>query len=82
MNANHVKRNLPYIIMAIPAVSIFSVFFIIPLIFTTKYSFYNWTNFSPDIAFSGLKNYKQLLADGIILKGLKNTLVFAIYYQS
>ena len=82
MNANHVKRNLPYIIMAIPAVSIFSVFFIIPLIFTTKYSFYNWTNFSPDIVFSGLKNYKQLLADGIILKGLKNTLVFAIYYQS
>ena len=78
MNANHVKRNLPYIIMAIPAVSIFSVFFIIPLIFTTKYSFYNWTNFSPDIVFSGLKNYKQLLADGIILKGLKNTLVFAI----
>ena len=69
MNANHVKRNLPYIIMAIPAVSIFSVFFIIPLIFTTKYSFYNWTNFSPDIVFSGLKNYKQLLADGIILKG-------------
>ena len=52
MNANHVKRNLPYIIMAIPAVSIFSVFFIIPLIFTTKYSFYNWTNFSPDIVFS------------------------------
>ena len=45
MNANHVKRNLPYIFMAIPAVSIFSVFFIIPLIFTTKYSFYNWTNF-------------------------------------
>ena len=78
MNANHVKRNLPYIFMAIPAVSIFSVFFIIPLIFTTKYSFYNWTNFSPDIVFSGLKNYKQLLADGIILKGLKNTLVFAI----
>ena len=37
MNANHVKRNLPYIIMAITAVSIFSVFFIIPLIFTTKY---------------------------------------------
>ncbi len=27
MNANHVKRNLPYIFMAIPAVSIFSVFF-------------------------------------------------------
>ena len=78
MNANHVKRNLPYIFMAIPAVSIFSVFFIIPLIFTTKYSFYNWTNFSPDIVFSGLKNYNQLLADGIILKGLKNTLVFAI----
>ena len=69
MNANHVKRNLPYIFMAIPAVSIFSVFFIIPLIFTTKYSFYNRTNFSPDIVFSGLKNYKQLLADGIILKG-------------
>ena len=40
MNANHVKRNLPYIIMAKPAVSIFAVFFIIPLIvkvFTVLY---------------------------------------------
>ena len=55
MNANHVKRNLPYIFMAIPAVSIFSVFFIIPLIFTTKYSFYNWTNFFAGYRFSGLK---------------------------
>ena len=35
MNANHVKRNLPYIFMAIPAVSIFSLFLLQNTVFIT-----------------------------------------------
>lgn len=72
------KNSIPYVLMVIPAVVIFATFFILPLIFTAKYSFYNWTNYSPDITFSGLENYTQLFSDGIIIKGLKNTLIFAL----
>ncbi len=78
MKKCRVKNNIPYVIMVIPAVAIFAMFFIIPLIFTAKYSLYNWTNYSPDITFAGLKNYRQLFADGILIKGLKNTLEFAL----
>ena len=52
MNANHVKRNLPYIIMAIPAVSIFSVFLSFRLFLLQNTVFITGLIFSPDIVFS------------------------------
>lgn len=78
MKKCRIKNSIPYVVMIMPAVVIFAMFFIIPLIYTGKYSLYNWTNYSPDITFAGLKNYRQLFADGILIKGLKNTLIFAL----
>ena len=49
---NQIKNTAPYVLMVIPALAVFIIFFIIPLIFTAKYSFYNWTNYSPEITFS------------------------------
>ncbi len=77
MNKYRIKNTAPYVIMVLPALTIFALFFIIPLIFTAKYSFYNWTNYSPDITFTGAENYRQLFSDGILIRGLKNTLIFA-----
>lgn len=71
------KSNLPYILMVLPALILFVTFFIIPLIFTGKYSFYNWTNYSPDTFFVGLKNYKGIIGDGDIVIGIKNSLIYA-----
>lgn len=65
--------------MAVPAVAVFVTFFIVPLIFTIKYSFYNWTNFSPDITWSGLENYKKLFSDTMIFGGIKNSLIYAFF---
>lgn len=73
------KSEIPYILMALPAVIIFVTFFILPLIFTIRYSFYNWTNFSPDIFFVGLKNYKKLFSDVTIAGGIKNSLTYAFF---
>lgn len=78
MKKNHLKREIPYALMVLPGLVIFVTFFIIPLLFTARYSFYHWTNFSPEIIFSGLENYRKLFSDGLIMKGLKNTLVFAL----
>lgn len=73
------KKEVPYILMASPAVVLFIIFFILPLIFTVKYSFYNWTNFSPEITFAGLDNYKKIFSDHTILGGIKNSLVYAFF---
>ena len=54
------KSDLPYIFMSIPGICVFTVFFIVPLLFTVRYSFFNWTNFSPDISFTG---FNQKCAD-------------------
>ncbi|MDU3398238.1 MAG: hypothetical protein E7F15_14600 [Clostridiales bacterium] len=54
------KSEIPFVLMAMPAVAVFITFFILPLVFTIRYSFYNWTNFSPDVFFVGLNNYKTI----------------------
>lgn len=78
MSTNLKKRSeIPYVLMALPAVAVFITFFILPLVFTIRYSFYNWTNFSPDVFFVGLKNYKKLFSDITIIGGIKNSLTYA-----
>lgn len=72
------KKELPYILMGMPGVCVFFIFFIVPLLFTVRYSFFNWTNFSPEISFNGLDNYKKLFHDSTILYGVKNALVYAV----
>ena len=71
-------QALPYVGMVTPALVIFVLFFIVPLLFTAKYSFYNWTNFSSEIRFSGLENYKLLFSNKSLTKGIANTLQYAI----
>lgn len=75
--AYKVKNGAPYVIMVLPALLVFVTFFILPLIFTAKYSFYSWTNFSQEITFNGLENYRKIFDDPILAKGIKNTLIFA-----
>lgn len=73
-----IKNGAPYVLMVLPALVIFVTFFIVPLIYTAKYSFYNWTNFSQDITFNGLENYKSIFEDEILVRSIKNTLIFAV----
>ncbi|MCD8012593.1 MAG: sugar ABC transporter permease [Lachnospiraceae bacterium] len=73
------KSELPYILMGTPAVVLFAIFFVVPLLYTVRYSFYNWTNFSPDITWAGLTNYKKIFSDSTVLRGIKNSLVYAFF---
>lgn len=76
--AYRIKNGAPYVFMVLPALIIFVTFFIVPLIYTAKYSFYNWTNFSQEITFNGLENYKSIFEDDILVRSIKNTLIFAV----
>lgn len=73
------KSEIPYVLMALQAVAVFITFFILPLVFTIRYSFYNWTNFSPDVFLVGLNNYKKLFSDITIIRGIKNSLTYAFF---
>ena len=73
------KSEIPFVLMAMTAVAVFITFFILPLVFTIRYSFYNWTNFSPDVFFVGLNNYKKLFSDITIIGGIKNSLTYAFF---
>lgn len=73
-----IKTERPYILMVLPALLIFIIFFVLPLLSTAKYSFYNWTNYSPDIVFCGLANYKKLFSDKTLTMGIGNTLTYAV----
>ena len=76
--AYRIKNGAPYVFMVLPALIIFVTFFIVPLIYTAKYSFYNGMNFSQEITFNGLENYKSIFEDDILVRSIKNTLIFAI----
>lgn len=75
--AEKAKNVIPYILMVLPALLIFITFFIVPLIYTMKYSFYEWTNYSPNIRFNGFENYRRIFTDRILAKGISNTLTYA-----
>ena len=78
-NKINIKKESPYLIMGLPAVIVFVTFFILPLFFTIRYSFYNWTNFSPDITFAGFENYKKIFSDASVFQGIKNSLIYAFF---
>lgn len=68
-----------------PALIIFVVFLIIPIIFAVYYSFTDWNGISPpsEANVIGAENYRTILVDGGIrqsdfFKALKNTTYFAL----
>lgn len=53
-------------------------FYLIPMVQNAFYSFTQWGQFG-GYSFTGLANYKKLLADPTVLVALKNTVTYAIF---
>lgn len=70
--ANNSIINLYYI----PALLLFCIFVIYPLIKGLGISFTNWNGFSQNQKYVGLRNYKTFLTDPNILIALRNTIVY------
>ncbi|WP_088825961.1 carbohydrate ABC transporter permease [Listeria goaensis] len=54
------------------------IFYLIPMVQSVFYSFTEWGMFG-GYNFTGLANYKKMIADPEVLKALKNTLMYAIF---
>lgn len=77
------KKLVPWLFLA-PHLTIFFIFFLIPVVFGIYISFTDWDLFSSP-TFVGLENYKDLLfnADSTFYEqlriGLKNTFLFVVF---
>lgn len=76
--STRLRRNLPYILMLLPALVVFTMFFIYPVGKTIQLSFTNWNNYTSDASFIGIQNYLNAVNDSTILTGIRNSLVFTI----
>ena len=57
----------------IPALILFLIFMVYPIIKGFSMSFYSWSGLSDNAQFIGLENFKTLFSDAYFLKALKNT---------
>lgn len=75
---NKISINSPYILMMLPLLAIYLVFYIIPLIYTAIYSFTDWSNYSSVTSFTGLNNYQKIFSDHTLFIGIKNSLIYSV----
>jgi ABC-type sugar transport system permease subunit len=69
------KLTIPYLL---PAISLYLIFFIGPAIYGLWISFHEWSGFTDDMKFVGLKNYEKILVDPIYWKSFLNMMLILI----
>ncbi len=73
--------NIGYLFI-LPVVVFFCLFFIYPLGYTIRLSFYEWTGFSNDMTFVGLRNLHDVFSNWVFWTAAKNTILYAIVQTS
>lgn len=78
MKAN-IRRELPYMLFALPALVVYTVLTVYPLVQTLGLSFTNWDGFSMEgLQFVGLANFRNLFGDRAMRITLRNTVLYSI----
>lgn len=63
-------------LLYLPALALFAVFVLYPLVQGIGLAFTNWDGYSPDKDFVGLDNFTRLFTDSTFLTALRNTLLY------
>lgn len=67
-----IKDTIENYIFVLPAVLIFSIFYIIPFIWVFQLGLYDWDGILPTKIFVGLSNFKEILFDKIWWQSMRN----------
>jgi raffinose/stachyose/melibiose transport system permease protein len=73
-----IKRELPYLAFTIPAILAYTLFTIIPLLMSFRYSFTNWDGYNR-ADFVGLNNYIGMFKDKAMTTAMINTLIYGFF---
>jgi len=68
-------RTKKIIWFLIPALLLYLAFFIYPSVQALYVSLHDWSGFSKDMTFIGLKNFNELLGDSLYWQSMRNTLI-------
>lgn len=75
-----IKRDfLPYFWLVVPALVVYIMFFLYPVMSSFLYSFTNFNGFNLNYEFRGLKNYRVLFGDPVFRQSISHTFIFGIF---
>jgi len=63
---------------AIPAMVLYFIFFMFPILLNFGFAFTDWTAFKTEINFAGLANFRSLFNELRLINVLKNTVIYTI----
>lgn len=72
------KRNMSYMPVIVLALVLYSIFFIVPAIYSFYFSLTDWNGFSLEYHFSGLDNFIKVFQDKDLLNSIKFTLLYTV----
>ena len=72
------KTNRILYFLLLPALVLYVVFWVLPVIMSFFYGFTDWSGVG-DYHFVGLQNFQYLLGDGTLVNALKNTGVYTLF---
>ena len=72
------KQDVVGYLFILPVVVFFCTFFVYPLFYAIRLSLFEWTGFTPDMAFVGLRNFAGIFTNWVFWVAVKNTLIFAL----
>lgn len=80
MNTKRTHSDLiPAIIFLLPGLILFALFFLGPMVYSLRISFFQWKIVHPDQSvFVGLRNYQHALSDPIFRRAILNTLAYTV----
>ena len=73
------KKSCTGYLFILPIVILFLIFIVYPICYNFVISFYEWNGINIEKVFVGLDNYKNVLKDPIMLKIIRNFVVFALF---
>jgi len=79
-----IQDNLTIALFLLPALILFFIFVLYPIIQSVYYSMFNWKGFGPAVDFVGVENFKKILTDRVFLIALRNGLLivtFSLLFQ-
>lgn len=72
-----------FLLFILPALLVYMTFSIIPFLYTIYYSFTDYTDLNPvNLSFVGLANYIKVFQTPVMLKAIKNSVIYAILLTS
>jgi multiple sugar transport system permease protein len=77
MHAKHSSNLLPALIFLLPGLVLFALFFLGPMLYSLRISFFEWKIVHPEQStFVGMENYQRALSDPVFRRATLNTLAY------